>query len=633
VGDACEADNDADNVLDDVDNCPTVANTDQADFDGDDIGDVCDDDIDGDTVPNGTDNCPLPNPGQEVDASGNAVACNTTVIAENYECTAGAPAGSTVAALETGLVCTITDLTAPLLDGCSVVSADNAIDLDLASFAIINYDVGILDAILLGDDGLGVTGSQTLQVTMPDAIPAGRVAGFIISIPNGSVDLSITRRISVKTYLGDEQVGGAGIGENTEISLLGQGLIRTDDALFPAFDPQDPASSLNPDAFSFPDPTASNSETKYLLGFFSQNAFDRIELVIDAGLLTVDLTEAVKVYETCVDAAPTGAIDPTVPGGGGSADPAAQLQDLFGTITDIDQDAVAGLVAMLAENAPDELQPLVDVLSGADLDQLQTIFDMLSESAPDEVQTLINLLTGLPDAEQADLLGILTGLADGEIPGAPQQLTDLLSDLPGGDQADLLGLLGDLPVGDQADLLETLTGLADPEQVPDLIGILTGLADGEIPGAPQQLTDLLSDLPGGDQADLLGLLGDLPVGDQADLLETLTGLADPEQVTDLIGILTGLADGEIPGAPQQLTDLLSNLPSGDQADLLGLLGDLPVGDQAAFLDTLTGLADPSQITDLIGVLSGADDPAAAITDLLGGASTVTDLLSGLIPAG
>ncbi len=56
---------DGDTILNDDDNCPETANTDQADLDNDGIGDVCDDDIDGDGVLNSVDNCvTTPNPDQ-----------------------------------------------------------------------------------------------------------------------------------------------------------------------------------------------------------------------------------------------------------------------------------------------------------------------------------------------------------------------------------------------------------------------------------------------------------------------------------------------------------------------------------------------------------------------------------------
>ena len=51
-------DMDADGVMDDDDNCPFIANADQANYDGDNFGDACDDDDDNDTVLDEDDNCP-----------------------------------------------------------------------------------------------------------------------------------------------------------------------------------------------------------------------------------------------------------------------------------------------------------------------------------------------------------------------------------------------------------------------------------------------------------------------------------------------------------------------------------------------------------------------------------------------
>lgn len=71
---AQEADSDGDGVSDGADNCPAVANADQADTDMDGQGDACESpDGDGDGVPDATDNCPsVYNPGQE-DANGDGI--------------------------------------------------------------------------------------------------------------------------------------------------------------------------------------------------------------------------------------------------------------------------------------------------------------------------------------------------------------------------------------------------------------------------------------------------------------------------------------------------------------------------------------------------------------------------------
>jgi hypothetical protein len=78
-GDACDADDDNDGGVDTLDNCPFTANPDQWDSDGDGQGDVCDTDLDGDGVANAVDNCPpIPNP-EQTDTDGDRAgdACDT----------------------------------------------------------------------------------------------------------------------------------------------------------------------------------------------------------------------------------------------------------------------------------------------------------------------------------------------------------------------------------------------------------------------------------------------------------------------------------------------------------------------------------------------------------------------------
>jgi len=69
-GDVCDSDDDGDSVADTADNCPYVANTDQANHDADAVGDACDVDDDGDSVADTSDNCPLVGNTDQADLDG-----------------------------------------------------------------------------------------------------------------------------------------------------------------------------------------------------------------------------------------------------------------------------------------------------------------------------------------------------------------------------------------------------------------------------------------------------------------------------------------------------------------------------------------------------------------------------------
>ena len=78
IGDVCDTDRDGDGVANASDNCADAVNTDQSDIDHDGIGDVCDADRDGDGVANTSDNCPdVTNPTQaDQDHDGLGDACD-----------------------------------------------------------------------------------------------------------------------------------------------------------------------------------------------------------------------------------------------------------------------------------------------------------------------------------------------------------------------------------------------------------------------------------------------------------------------------------------------------------------------------------------------------------------------------
>jgi hypothetical protein len=65
-------DTDSDGVFNIYDNCPLTANTDQANMDGDELGDVCDD-SDYDGVMDSTDNCPVVANTDQADSDGDGM--------------------------------------------------------------------------------------------------------------------------------------------------------------------------------------------------------------------------------------------------------------------------------------------------------------------------------------------------------------------------------------------------------------------------------------------------------------------------------------------------------------------------------------------------------------------------------
>lgn len=73
IGDACDDDSDGDGVLNTADNCDVRRNPTQRDIDQDAQGDACDADMDGDKVLNDVDVCPQTADGNQADADGDGI--------------------------------------------------------------------------------------------------------------------------------------------------------------------------------------------------------------------------------------------------------------------------------------------------------------------------------------------------------------------------------------------------------------------------------------------------------------------------------------------------------------------------------------------------------------------------------
>ena len=79
-GEGNDNDADDDEILDEVDNCPSVSNPKQADTDKDGLGNACDDDLDDDGLVNGQDNCVYTQNSDQADKDkdGEGDACDVT---------------------------------------------------------------------------------------------------------------------------------------------------------------------------------------------------------------------------------------------------------------------------------------------------------------------------------------------------------------------------------------------------------------------------------------------------------------------------------------------------------------------------------------------------------------------------
>jgi len=182
----------------------------------------------------------------------------------NFTCTQVPAAGSTLTVSETGPLCTLTDPLNAALNTCDVENPNLTLDRDYDSAATVQYVVGALDPAL--------GGVVSLAIGLPSTVPAGQVAAFVVDYPGGMVlDASLLRALNVVTTLdGVEQ-------ETTFFETL-----------------------LDLDVLGL-----IGGSGKIVVGYPNTLPYNGLTLRVDATLLTGDITNAVNVYEACLNGAPT----------------------------------------------------------------------------------------------------------------------------------------------------------------------------------------------------------------------------------------------------------------------------------------------------------------------------------------
>ncbi len=175
-------DDDGDGLLDLSDNCPLVANVDQADLDGDGIGDACDTDTDGDGVLNTVDNCPVVANADQADLDGDAFGdlCDTDADGDGAAAAADCnDLDATVQALRPFYVDADLDGVgeSEIVQACALVAGSGLADLTGDNCPIVsNPDQSDLDRDGLGDlcdadddgDGVADATDNCPSVSNPD---------------------------------------------------------------------------------------------------------------------------------------------------------------------------------------------------------------------------------------------------------------------------------------------------------------------------------------------------------------------------------------------------------------------------------------------------------------------------------
>ena len=151
------------------------------------------------------------------------------------------------------------DTVAQLLN--SVTNANNAIDGNLDTYASVSLTVGLLGGLLSTVD-------ESVLMPAGVTVPAGKYAVYGISFPKGTVSLSLFNTVEIATYLNNTKQESNTLDQNA-LALLGA--------------------------------VGGSSPSVAFVGIRATKPYDRATISLTPGLLSLNVGDAMRIHELCVD--------------------------------------------------------------------------------------------------------------------------------------------------------------------------------------------------------------------------------------------------------------------------------------------------------------------------------------------
>lgn len=144
-------------------------------------------------------------------ASGGGSIPPATTDISGWTCT-NRPSGTATGATS-GLLCQVVGAISP----CVVTSPEKVVDGNDQTFAVVDFPLAALGPLVV--DVLGLNGTATITVDLPDTVAAGGVAAFDVTFPGSVVEAAVLQDINVNTFQDDAASESQNKGQT--LNLLG----------------------------------------------------------------------------------------------------------------------------------------------------------------------------------------------------------------------------------------------------------------------------------------------------------------------------------------------------------------------------------------------------------------------------